>query len=108
MPAGSMTMLTRQSTVAFNRPFTLNRQAGELPGGSYDIEIDEEEIQTPDRTAYRQVAIYFHVHNGASTRMIVITPAELELACAETGRGIASLQSQPPTSAAPICRLCRR
>ena len=54
-------MRTRPSTVTFCRPFTLNREVGELPWGSYDIEIDEEEIQAAGGTAFRQAAIYFYV-----------------------------------------------
>jgi hypothetical protein len=73
-------MRTQPSTVTFQRPFTLNRGVGELPPGTYDIEIDEEEIQAIDRTAYRRVAIYFYVQNSASTRTIAVTPADLESA----------------------------
>ena len=73
-------MRTRPSTVTLQRPFTLNRNVGELPPGTYDIEIDEEEIPATDRTAYRRVAIYFYVQNSASTRTIAVTPAELETA----------------------------
>ncbi len=73
-------MRTQRSTVTFQRPFTLNRGVGELPPGTYDIEIDEEEIQAIDRTAYRRVAIYFYVQNSASTRTIAVTPADLESA----------------------------
>jgi hypothetical protein len=73
-------MRTRKSTVTFGRPFTLNRDTGELPPGTYDIEIDEEEIQATDRTAYRQVAIYFYVQSSASTRTIVLNPGDLESA----------------------------
>ncbi len=73
-------MRTRKSTVTFGRPFTLNKDVGELPPGTYDIEIDEEEIEAADRTAYRKAAIYFYVENAASTRMMVVTPAELESA----------------------------
>lgn len=73
-------MRTRPSTVTFQRPFTLNRDVGELPPGTYDIEIDEEEIQAIDRTAYRRVAIYLYAENAASTRTIAVTPADLESA----------------------------
>lgn len=75
-------MRTRKSTVSFHCPFTLNRDVGELPPGSYDIEIDEEEIQLTDRTAYRRVAIYFYVQSSASTRTIVVNPTDLESALA--------------------------
>jgi hypothetical protein len=73
-------MRTRESTVTFRRPFSLNKDVGELPPGNYDIEIDEEEIQATDRTAYRRVAVYLTVKNSASTRTIVVNPADLESA----------------------------
>ena len=73
-------MRTRPSTVTFLRQFTLNRGVGELPPGTYGIEIDEEEFQGTDRTAYRQHAIYLYVESSASTRMIAVTPADLESA----------------------------
>jgi hypothetical protein len=73
-------MRTRKATVSFQRPFTLNRDVGELPAGRCDIEIDEEEIQASDRTAYRRVAIYFYVKSSASTRTVVVNPTDLESA----------------------------
>jgi hypothetical protein len=68
---------TQKSTVTFQRPFTLNRDVGQLPAGSYAIEIDEEEIQATDRTAYRRVAIYFYVQTAVSTRSIALDSADL-------------------------------
>jgi hypothetical protein len=73
-------MRTRNSTVTFRHPFTLNREVGELSPGSYDIEIDEEEIQATDRTASRRIAIYLYVRNSASTRTIIVNPTDLESA----------------------------
>lgn len=73
-------MRTLKSTVTFHRPFTLNRGVGELPAGTYEIEVDEEEIQASDRTGYRRTAIYLYVQQGASTRTIVATPNELDSA----------------------------
>jgi hypothetical protein len=73
-------MRTRSSTVTFEHPFTLKRDLGELPAGTYDIEIDEEEIEAIDRTAYRRLAIYVFVENSAATRTIAVTPADLESA----------------------------
>jgi len=81
-------MRTRQSTVTFHRPFTLTPDAGPLPPGSYDIEIDEEVIQVTDRTAYREVAIYFYVRSPGSTRMIVVTPADLQSALKRDLEGV--------------------
>jgi hypothetical protein len=73
-------MRSRSSSVRFEHPFILNRELGELPAGTYAVEIDEEEIQATDRTAYRRVAIYLYVENAASTRTITVTPADLESA----------------------------
>lgn len=73
-------MRTRKSTIIFQSPFILNGQAGELPAGSYDIEIDEEEIIAADRTGYRRTAAYFYVNSPGSTRMLVIDPAQLDAA----------------------------
>jgi hypothetical protein len=69
-----------KSTVTFHRPFTLNRGVGELPAGTYEIEVDEEEIQASDRTGSRRTAIYLFVQQGASTRTIAATPNELDSA----------------------------
>ena len=73
-------MRTTKSTVRFHDPFILNRDVGELPAGTYDIETDEEEIQASDRTAYRRVAIYFYVQNSESARTIIVNPTDLESA----------------------------
>jgi len=71
---------TRKCTVTFQRPFSLNHHSGRLPPGRYDLEIDEEEIQATDRTAYRLAAIHFYVETAASTRAIAVNSADLEAA----------------------------
>ncbi len=71
---------TLKSTVTFHRPFTLNRDVGELPAGTYEIEVDEEEIQASDRTGYRRTAIYLCMQQGGATRNIAATPNELDSA----------------------------
>jgi hypothetical protein len=73
-------MRTRKSTVTFQHPFTLTSDAGELSPGSYDIEIDEVEMQATDRIAYRRVAINVYVRDSASTRIIIVNPTDFESA----------------------------
>jgi len=73
-------MRTRKSTVTFHRPFVLNGDAGELPAGRYEIEIDEEEIIAADRIGYRRTAAYFYVNRPGSTRMLIVDPLELDAA----------------------------
>jgi hypothetical protein len=73
-------MRTTKTRVTFRDWFILNRTVGELPAGSYNIEIDEEEILTSGRTGYRRTAIYFFVEKERSTRMLVVEPADFESA----------------------------
>jgi hypothetical protein len=73
-------MRTTRSTVTFHQAFVLNVDSGELPAGSYDIEIDEDEISTAERTAYRRAAVYFYVQDRRSTRTLVVDPRDLESA----------------------------
>jgi hypothetical protein len=73
-------MRTTTSKVTFLRPFILNRDVGGLPAGTYEIETDEEEIITSDRTAYRRTAICFYVESAGSTRTLAIDPADLDSA----------------------------
>lgn len=88
-------MRTRKSTVTFQRPFKLNKDIGELPPATYDIEIDEEEIQATGRTAYRRVAVYLYVQDSASTRTVAVNPTDLESALARD-RKPGSEQSDAP------------
>ena len=71
--------------MTFNAPFTLNRDVGELPAGSYAVETDEEEILVSDRTAYRRTAIHLYVATPTSTRTIVVEPADLDSALKRDG-----------------------
>ena len=75
-------MRTRKSTATFQKPFVLNRSVGELPAGRYDIDIDEQEIDTMELASYRRTAIYLYVREGTSTRTVAATPSELDKALA--------------------------
>ena len=70
----------RTTKTTFRDSFILNRNVGELPGGSYNIEIDEEEILASGRTGYRRTAIYFFVEKDRSTRMLLVEPADFDSA----------------------------
>jgi hypothetical protein len=73
-------MRTTKSTVTFKAPFTLNKTVGELPPGTYDIEIDEEEIVEVGFTAYRRVQTLLLVRQGGSTRSVAVEPKQLDAA----------------------------
>jgi hypothetical protein len=70
---------TIKSTVTFHRPFSLSN-VGELPAGTYDLEVDEEEILGVEKIAYRRVATLLFVRTAGSTRTLAIDPNQLEAA----------------------------
>lgn len=65
-------MRTTLSRIEFEHPFTLNRDIGELPAGTYELEIDEEEMQAADRTVRVRVGAHLFVRNHGSMRMIAV------------------------------------
>lgn len=73
-------MRTTKSTVTFGAPFTVNGDVGELPAGTYDIEVDEEPIGGVESTAYRRVATLLLVRGVGSTRSVQVDPKDLEAA----------------------------
>ena len=84
-------MRTTRSQVTFHRSFVLNRDTGELPAGKYEIETDEEEILTPERSAFRRTAVYLYVESAGSTRMLAIGPGDLESALRRDAESQAAL-----------------
>lgn len=73
-------MRTGKSVVTFRAPFTPGEIIGELPAGTYQIEVDEEEIFGIERTAYRRIATLLFVQCGGTTRSLTIDPKHLEAA----------------------------
>jgi hypothetical protein len=73
-------MRTTKATVTFNAPFTLNKTVGELPPGTYDIEVDEEEITGLEFTAYRRVGTLLFVQQPGCTRSVAVEPKQLDAA----------------------------
>lgn len=75
-------MRTTKSTVTFRHSFCLNEVIGEQPAGTYDVEVDEEEMVGLERTAYRRVATLLYIRDGGSTRTCTVDPNELAAALA--------------------------
>lgn len=94
-------MRTIRTTVTFHSPFLLNKDVGELPAGSYDIEIDEEEIPARDRNAFRRTAIHFYVSKQGSTRAVVIHPSDLDSALIRDAENQSGREITEPKAAAP-------
>jgi hypothetical protein len=73
-------MRTKKSSVTFKAPFTLNKTIGELPAGTYEIEVDEEEIIGIEATAYRRTQTLLFVQQPGSTRSLAVDNQSWEAA----------------------------
>ena len=82
----AMTIRTTRQTIRFNSPFSLTPIDGMLPPGDYEVETDEEEIETVSRTAYLRVATLLTVNQGGMSRTYTINPAELDAALIRDGQ----------------------
>ncbi len=79
-----MTIRTTQSTVTFMKPFVLAGLDEEQPAGTYDIETDEERLESLSFSAYRRVQTLIHLHpktgNPTLIQSMKIDPEELDAA----------------------------
>ena len=92
-------MRTTKSTVQFRSVFTLNGSVGELPAGTYEIEVDEEEIHGIESKVYRRVATLLFVCSGGRTRTLTINPDELEAALVRDADSHRFAESAPSMAA---------
>jgi hypothetical protein len=90
-----MTIRTSSKTVTFMRPFVLDGLDEVQPAGTYDVETDEELLDTLSTPAYRRISTLLHLHARPSSpgvsRTVTIDPVELETVLAE--------DAMPP----PVC-----
>ena len=88
-----MTIRTTSKTVTFVRPFVLDGLDEVQPAGTYDVETDEELLDTVSIRAYRRVSTLVHLHALPSSprvpRTVTIDPVELDAVLAEDA-------AQPP------------
>lgn len=83
-----MTIRTTRRTVRFNSPFSLRPIDGMLPPGDYEVETDEEEVETLSRTVFLRVATLFTVDRGGTSRTYTINPTELDAALLRDGQRV--------------------
>ena len=83
-----MALRSTRSSVTFTKAFDLKGAGGELPPGTYNVETDEEIIETISRTVYVRVATLLYVRSIGMTRSITIDPDELAAAL-DRDRGVA-------------------
>ena len=78
-----MSIRSTCSTVTFRNPFSLRSVSGIQPDGTYEIETDEEIIESNDRTVYRRVATLLYIRSAGMTRTCTIDPRDLAAALAQ-------------------------
>jgi hypothetical protein len=85
-----MTTRTTRKTMSFKRPFTLNGVDGTLPPGEYDIDTDEESLDSLSIVAYRRTATFIQVRRDGDMQVFPVDPADLDAALARDGEEIAA------------------
>ena len=73
-----MTSRTTRRTVTFKRPFVLGGVDGTQPPGTYDVDTDEESLDSRSLLAYRRVATFIQVRRDGGTQVFRIDPTELD------------------------------
>jgi hypothetical protein len=80
-----MTSRTIQKTVTFKQSFVLSGIAGVQPAGVYDVDTDEESLDSRSMLGYRRIATFIQIHRDGSTQVFPIDPVELEAALLKDG-----------------------
>ena len=79
-----MATRTMQTVVRFNSAFALPGFDAPQPPGDYRVDLDEEPLEGPSRTAWRRVATFIHLPaistRGSTQQMVPIEPSSLEAA----------------------------
>lgn len=79
-----MTIRTTVKTVTFTRPFVLSGLDEVQSAGTYEVETDEELLESVSFPAYRRMLTLIRLHarpaHPGMTRSVSIDPAELDAA----------------------------
>lgn len=81
-----MATRTVRRQVEFASPFTLKPIEGVLPPGSYDVEVDEEELIGMHKSAFVRVATLFTVERGGMSRVYAVRAEDLDEALLRDGQ----------------------
>lgn len=82
-----MALLTTQSSVTFKSPFEFPGTDGVQPPGTYDVEIEEESIETLSRTVYVRMATRFYIRSPGMIRTVTVDPNDLKAALEKDALG---------------------
>ena len=80
-----MTSRTTRKTVTFRHPFVLSGVDGTQPPGVYDVDTDEEPLESLSILGYRRIATFIQIHRDGTTQVFQIDPEELDAALMRDG-----------------------
>jgi hypothetical protein len=76
-----MSTRTLQTTVKFNKPFTLSSIEGRQPAGTYQLEAEEEQVEGLSFSAFRRTTLLLFLPAdpapGATRHVVQVDPLEL-------------------------------
>ncbi|MES2496557.1 MAG: hypothetical protein V4618_10600 [Pseudomonadota bacterium] len=75
-----MDLRTTRSTVRFVHPFEIRGLDGPQQAGIYDVDTEEEVIETLHRTVYVRVATLLYIRSVGMTRTVTVDPGDLAVA----------------------------
>jgi hypothetical protein len=81
-----MATRTVRRKVEFTSPFTLKPIDGTLPPGSYDVEVDEEELVGMHSSGFVRIATLFTVERDGMSRVYAVQASDLDAALIRDGQ----------------------
>ena len=81
-----MPLRSTSHRLRFNASFTLKPIEGTLPPGSYDVEVDEQEMVGLERSAFVRVATLFSVVRDGTRTTYTVKASDLDAALVRDGQ----------------------
>src|SRR5579864_5645949 len=97
-----MVTRTRSQEVVFRRPFVLSGLNSLQPAGTYIVDTEEEQLDTPTVLAWRRTATVVQLKRGDTTEYLNVDPVELHEALMRDG---AQPDHSTPSPSSPKSRL---
>lgn len=96
---------TSHSHVTFRRPFRLAGMDAVAPAGSYQVDLEEERLDTLTVEAWRQTAVILQVTSAGVTDHVTVDPQELRDALLRDGDDTIDPATPPLQKTRNILRL---
>ena len=102
-------MLTRtsHSQVTFRRPFRLSGMDAAAPAGTYELDLEEERLDTLTVEAWRQTAVILRIAGAGVTEHVAVDPQDLREAIERDSDDRADSSAPPDPQRRALLRLRR-